>query len=68
MSQLLERTRTHRPFARMDILSQMGETILPPLYETPAPVRRQIPTPAPAARPTPATVIDEDPERWDGLS
>ena len=72
MSQLLERPRHRRAFARMDILSQMGETICLPAYEPPAPVRRQIPAPPPVAvtavTPAPARIVDEDPERWDGLS
>jgi hypothetical protein len=69
MSQLLERPRSRRPFARMDILSQLGETIcLPPADCHTPPVRRAIPAPAPVRQPTPARVIDEDPERWDGLS
>ena len=65
MTQLLERARPRRLFSRMDILAQLGETICLEV-EPPAPARREflarVPTPAPHP------VIDEDPERWDGLS
>ena len=65
MAQLLERPRSRRPFSRMDILAQMGETICLSV-EPPAPGRRQISARVPA--PAPHPIIDEDPERWDGLS
>ena len=68
MSQLLEHTRTRRPFARRDILSQFGETICLPVVEVPAPMRRSVPVVQPAIIPTSERAIDEDPERWDGLS
>ena len=66
MSQLLERPRPRQRFFSSDILSQMGETICLSSHvaEPPArkPVVREIPLPAPVQ------VVDEDPERWDGLS
>ena len=64
MSQLLKRPRTSRPFDQADILSRLGETICLPPLEIPSPIRREIHPPTPA----PKTPIDEDPERWDGLS
>lgn len=65
MSQLLERLRPRHPFARLDILSHLGETIcLSP--EPPPPLRREIPSHP--VSPMPTRIIDEDPERWDGLS
>jgi hypothetical protein len=68
MAQVLERPRSRRPFARMDILAQMGETICLTV-EPPAPVRREVParlaTPVPTAS---RALDDEEPERWDGLS
>jgi len=65
MAQVLERPRSRRPFARLDILAQMGETICLKV-EPPARVRHEIPVQIPAQ--APYSVVDEDPERWDGLS
>ena len=66
MSHLLERPRVRQRFFQRDILSQMGETICLSSHmpESPArkPVLREIAVPAPVQ------VVDEDPERWDGLS
>jgi hypothetical protein len=66
MSHLLERPRVRQRFFQRDILSQMGETICLSSHmpEPPArkPVLREIAVPAPVQ------VVDEDPERWDGLS
>jgi len=67
MSQLLERPRPRNRFFQRDILSHMGETICLSSHEIerlarPEPVRQLIPIP------TPSRAIDEDPERWDGLS
>lgn len=67
MAQILERPRTRRPFTRMDILAQMGETICLEI-EPPAQVRREIPARLPVPVPAPSRALDEDPERWDGLS
>jgi hypothetical protein len=61
MTQLLDRNARKRPFARADILSHMGETICVVDVELPAPKRT--PPPKPIAK-----VVDEDPERWDGLA
>jgi hypothetical protein len=64
MTQMLERTRPRRRFARADILAELGETIfLPELtIPAPAPVREQ-------SKPRqPQVAVDEDPERWDGMS
>lgn len=66
MPQLLERPRA-RHFAHIDILSRMGETICLPPSETPSPKARPQRTPPAHQRDT-AAIIDEDPERWDGLS
>jgi hypothetical protein len=68
MSQLLERTRTRRAFARVDILSEFGETICLPSVETPAPVSRHVPAPQSTLIAAPPRIVDEEPERWDGLS
>jgi hypothetical protein len=63
MTPLLDRPRQNRPFARADILSQLGETIfLPEVTPSSRP-----PKPTRVNRPT-TTVPDEDPERWDGLA
>ena len=67
MAQLLDRPRSRRPFARMDILAEMGETICLAV-EPPAHVRREISARLPAPVPAPSRALDEDPERWDGLS
>jgi len=58
VTQLLDRPRKNRPFARADILSQLGETIFLP--ELISPSRPKPPEP-------PKQHVDEDPERWDGL-
>jgi hypothetical protein len=60
VTQLLDRHPRKRPFARADILSHMGETICVVDLEVPAP-KRTPPKPM-------ATVVDEEPERWDGLA
>ena len=67
MAQVLEYPRSRRPFARMDILARMGETICLAV-EPPAHVRREIPAGLPVPMPAPSRAIDEEPERWDGLS
>jgi hypothetical protein len=67
MAQVLDRSGSRRPFARMDILARMGETICLTV-EPPAPARREISARVFAPVPTPRPVVDEDPERWDGLS
>jgi hypothetical protein len=67
MSQLLERPRPRHRFAQRDILSHMGETICLSSHEPEPPARRQMPHVV-VTLPAPAQVIDEDPERWDGLS
>lgn len=68
MSQLLERPRLRNRFIQRDILSHMGETICLSSHEIERlarlePVRQEV-----VSTPAPARVIDEDPERWDGLS
>ena len=64
MPQLLDQKRQER-MARIDILSQMGETIC--LGEFGARPTRIRPTRTPPPQPR-QTPIDEDPERWDGLA
>jgi hypothetical protein len=61
VTQLLDRNPRKQPFARADILSQMGETICLIDLELPT-LRRTSPTKSAPK------LIDEDPERWDGLS
>jgi hypothetical protein len=63
MTQLLDRARSKKNFARIDVLSRYGETICLPEIELPAPTREQT---RPHAIPNRA--LEEDPERWDGLS
>lgn len=66
MSQLLERPRPRHRFFSRDILSQMGETICLSSHEVPPPARKAVLREI--AVPVPVQVVDEDPERWDGLS
>jgi hypothetical protein len=66
MPQLMERKRV-RSFARIDILSRMGETICLPEPEMPSPKVRPVRTP-PAPERAGRVIVDEEPERWDGLS
>lgn len=65
MPQVMERSRV-RSFARIDILSRMGETICLPELERPSPKVRPVRTP-PAQERRVVEVVDEEPERWDGL-
>lgn len=64
MPQLLDRSR-NRPVSRIDILSRMGETICLPAAEGASERIRPIRTPP---KPRPPAIIDEEPERWDGLA
>ena len=66
MSQLLERTRPRNRFIQRDILSLMGETICLSSHEPEPPAREA--APREIAFSTPTHILDEDPERWDGLS
>jgi hypothetical protein len=66
MSQLLERPRPRHRFFSRDILSQMGETICLSSHEHAPPARK--PVLREITIPAPVEVVDEDPERWDGLS
>jgi hypothetical protein len=66
MSQLLERPRPRHRFSSRDILSQMGETICLSSHVVEPPARK--PVVREIAIPAPVQVVDEDPERWDGLS
>ena len=66
MSQLLERPRPRHRFFQRDILSQMGETICLSSHVAEPPIRKAVLREI--AVPAPVQVVDEDPERWDGLS
>ena len=67
MSQLLERPRPRTRFVQRDILSLMGETICLSSHE-PEPTAHLEMARQTVSLPSPARIIDEDPERWDGLS
>ena len=66
MSQLLERPRPRNRFVQRDILSLLGETICLSSHD-PEPPAHKI-SPREIVVPAPMRVVDEDPERWDGLS
>jgi hypothetical protein len=67
MSQLLERPRPRNRFFQRDILSHMGETICLSSHEIERLARPEPDLQEVISIPSPARIIDEDPERWDGL-
>lgn len=63
MAHMLEQPRPRRVFARADILSNLGETICGMHFEIPTPKRGEAIEPK-----CESFEIEEDPERWDGMS
>ncbi|HEY7115739.1 MAG TPA: hypothetical protein VH475_04080 [Tepidisphaeraceae bacterium] len=59
MSQILESCRKSGRFDQVDILSRLEETVCLPPLEIQSPIHREIERALP---------VDEEPERWDGLS
>ena len=69
MTQLVEKSRSRRAFDRADILLLMGETVRidvsPRVASKTNPDLHPVRPPNPPAR---RAVIEEEVERWDGLS
>lgn len=65
MTPLVDRPQRKRPFACADILSQLGETIFLPDIEKSSRSQPHDPSKLEMAG---KRIIDEEPERWDGLS